>query len=169
MAMLLERHYSKDEILQTYLNEINLGQNGERSVNGFGLASRFYFNKPLNELDLPEIALLVGIAKGPSYYNPRKNPERALARRNLVLDNMYALGKISTDDYQDAKDAPLGVVKTPSIARPPFPDFLDIVKRELTAQYRSEDITTRGLTIISTLDPIVQRHADNAIFDGLKN
>lgn len=168
MAMLLERHYSKDEILQTYLNEINLGQNGERSVNGFGLASRFYFNKPLNELDLPEIALLVGIAKGPSYYNPRKNPERALARRNLVLDNMYALGKISTDDYQDAKDAPLGVVKTPSIARPPFPDFLDIVKRELTAQYRSEDITTRGLTIISTLDPIVQRHADNAIFDGLK-
>ena len=74
MALLLELHYGKDEILLAYLNEINLGQNGNRSVNGFGIASQFYFNKPLAELRLDQYALLVGIAKGSSYYNPRKHP-----------------------------------------------------------------------------------------------
>lgn len=100
MAVLLELHYSKDEILQTYLNEIYLGQNGNRSINGFGLASQFYFDKPLNELRLDQQALLVGMAKGPSIYNPRRHPNDSKARRDVVLGNMLAVGSLSQEDYE---------------------------------------------------------------------
>lgn len=163
MAILLESHYSKDDILLAYMNEINLGQNGNRSVNGFGIASQFYFDKPLKELTLEQHALLVGIAKGPSYYNPRKNPERAKQRRDTVLQNMYLTGKIDEATYQKAISKPLGVVKTPAIAKMQFPDFVDAVQRELKAYYREEDLQNRGLKIISTLDPLSQAAADKAI------
>jgi len=86
MAMLLELHYSKEEILEAYLNEVFLGQDGSRAIHGFGLASQYYFAQPLQELQLHQVALLVGMVKGASYYNPRRNPERATARRNLVID-----------------------------------------------------------------------------------
>src|SRR3546814_20235472 len=101
MAMLLESHYSKDEILEAYLNEVHLGQDGNRAVHGFGLGSHFYFNKPLNELRPQEIALLVGMVKGPSYYNPRRNPKRATTRRNLVLGIFRDVGLITDAEYQD--------------------------------------------------------------------
>lgn len=167
MALLLERHYSKDAILLAYLNEINLGQNGNRSVNGFGIASHFYFNKPISELSLDQYALLVGIAKGSSYYNPRKHPERATERRNTVLHNMLVMGKITQQQYDDAKEKPLGVVKTPAIAKSKFPDFFDVVNRELKRYYRDEDLRSAGLKIISTLDPIAQMSADTAMSEHL--
>lgn len=163
MAILLEMRYSKQEILLAYMNEINLGQNGNRSVNGFGIASQFYFNKPLGELSLDQYALLVGIAKGPSHYNPRKHPERALERRNVVLNNMLTMGKIDQQTYEKARKKPLGVVKTPSIAKSPFPDFLDMVQRELKKYYKDEDLQNRGLKIISTLDPLAQTAASRAV------
>lgn len=163
MAVLLETHYSKDEILLAYMNEINLGQNGQQSVNGFGIAAQFYFDKPLGELSLEQYALLVGLARGPSHYNPRKNPKRALQRRNTVLNSMLATGKIDTATHQDAINRPLGVVKTPAIARLQFPDFFDAVQRELKTHYRSEDLKNRGLRIISTLDPLAQQAADTAM------
>lgn len=163
MALLLEMHYSKDEILQTYLNEINLGQNGNRSINGFGLAAQFYFNQPLKELRIDQQAMLVGLAKGTSYYNPRRNPERALDRRNTVLANMLATGKIDQDTYEEAIAKPLDVVEKPSVGKSRFPDFLDIVKRELQANYHSEDLKNEGLRVFSTLDPIAQSAADNAV------
>lgn len=166
MALLLERHYSKDAILLTYLNEINLGQNGNRSVNGFGVAAKFYFNKPLSELHLDQHALLVGMAKGSSYYNPRKHPERALARRNTVLHNMLVMGKISQADYDKAKERPLGVVEIPAIAKTKFPDFFDAVHRELKRHYRDDDLRSAGLKIISTLDPIAQMSAERAFRDN---
>ena len=81
MAVLLELHYDKKEILEAYLNEVFLGQDGQRAVHGFGLASQYFFGQPLNELKLEQVALLVGMVKGPTYYNPRRNPERALERR----------------------------------------------------------------------------------------
>lgn len=167
MALLLERHYSKDAILLTYLNEINLGQNGNRSVNGFGVASKFYFNKPLSELSLDQHALLVGMAKGSSYYNPRKHPERALARRNTVLHNMLVMGKINQAQYDRAKERPLGVVETPAIAKTKFPDFFDAVHRELKRHYRDDDLRSAGLKIISTIDPIAQISAENALKTNL--
>ncbi|WFF39095.1 penicillin-binding protein 1B [Moraxella nasibovis] len=169
MALLLELHYGKDEILLAYLNEINLGQNGNRSVNGFGIAAQFYFNKPLSELSLDQYALLVGIAKGSSYYNPRKHPKRALSRRNTVLHNMLITGKISQSQYDAASKKPLGVVKTPTIAKSRFPDFFDAISRELKAYYKEEDLQNRGLRIISTLDPIAQNHATSAITHGLSS
>lgn len=168
MAMLLELHYDKQEILLAYLNEINLGQNGNHSVNGFGIAAQFYFDKPLSELSLDQYALLVGIAKGPSYYNPRNNPKRALDRRNIVLKNMLNTGKIDNTTYQQAITMPLGVVKNPAISKPRFPDFLDAVQREIRVYYRKEDLQNRGLKIISTLDPIAQQAADIAMANKLQ-
>lgn len=92
MALLLEAHYSKRDILEAYLNEVFVGQDGQRAVHGFGLASQFFFSQPLSELKLHQVALLVGMVKGPSYYNPRRSPERALTRRNLVLDLLAEQG-----------------------------------------------------------------------------
>lgn len=163
MAVLLELHYSKDEILQTYLNEIYLGQNGNRSINGFGLASQFYFDQPLNELRVDQQALLVGMAKGPSVYNPRRHPNDSKARRDTVLNNMLTIGTLSQEDYDTALEKPLGVVDKPVDGKSRFPDFLDIVKRELNEVYYSDDLKNEGLIIISTLDPIAQLAADEAV------
>lgn len=168
MALLLERHYSKNDILQTYINEITLGQNGNQSVNGFGLASQFYFNRPLNELRLDQMALLVGLAKGPSQYNPIRYPEQARQRRNVVLQNMLLTGKIDNDTYQNAIEMPLDVVKKPSIGQSRFPDFLDIVKRELNQSYEADDLKNEGLKIFTTFDPNVQLSADKAVNESLK-
>ncbi len=85
MAMALDAHFTKADLMNAYINEIFLGQDGDRAIHGFGLASQFYFGKPLAELDLSEVALLVAVVRGPSYYDPRRHPERALQRRNLVL------------------------------------------------------------------------------------
>lgn len=168
MAILLEMQYSKNDILQAYLNEINLGQNGNQSINGFGIASQFYFNKPLSELRTDQLALLVGIAKGSSLYNPRKHPERAKERRDTVLHNMLITGKLTQEDYDAAISHELDVVKTPSIAKPKFPDFLDYIRRELNDRYKPDDLKTAGLRIITTLDPIAQTAADNAFASQMK-
>ncbi len=163
MAVLLELHYSKDEILQTYLNEIYLGQNGNRSINGFGLAAKFYFNQPLNELRLDQQALLVGMAKGPSIYNPRRHPNDSKARRDTVLANMLAVGSINQEQFDSAIEQPLDIADKPVEGKSQFPDFLDIVKRELNEVYYPDDLKNEGLIIISTLDPIAQLAADKAI------
>lgn len=133
MAVLLELHYSKDEILQTYLNEIYLGQNGNRSINGFGLASQFYFNQPLNELRLDQQAMLAGMAKGPSFYNPRRNPNDSKARRNVVLSNMLSVGTLSQEDYDAAIEKPLGVVDKPVEGKS---QFLTFGYRQAWAEWR---------------------------------
>lgn len=162
MAMLLEMHYSKEDILEAYLNEVNLGQNGNHSINGFGLAAQFYFGQPLQELKLPQMAFLVGLVKGPSLYNPWHNPDLALGRRNTVLHNMLVTGKITQDQYDQAVATPLGVLKNPIAGRSMFPDFLDVVRRQLKEQYQDVDLTGDGLRIFTTLDPIVQTTANQA-------
>lgn len=167
MALLLEYHYSKQEILQTYINEINLGQNGNHSINGFGLAAQFYFNRPLNELRLDQYALLVGLAKGPTQYNPFRDPNAALGRRNVVLHNMLTQGAISQAQYQQAIAQPLDVVKSPSIGQSRFPDYLDIVKRELNQTYDSEDLKNEGMRIFTSFDPLVQQAASQAVTRSL--
>ena len=97
MAVILEARFEKADIMNAYINEIYLGQDGQRAVHGFGLASQFYFGKPLYELELHEVALMVAIVRGPSYYDPRRHPERALERRNLVLKLLAAQGVIAVD------------------------------------------------------------------------
>jgi len=162
MALLLEYHYSKSEILEAYLNEVNLGQNGNHSINGFGLASQFYFGQPIQELKLPQVALLVGLVKGPSEYNPWRHAEAALNRRNTVLQNMLEQGKITQDQFQAAHDAPLGIVDKPTAGQSLYPDFLDLVRRQLRTEYQESDLTSDGLQIFTTLDPRVQNAASSA-------
>ncbi|MDY6840394.1 MAG: transglycosylase domain-containing protein, partial [Pseudomonadota bacterium] len=113
MAVLLEWHYEKDDILETYLNEVYLGQAGTRSIHGFGLASQFYFGESLKNLDVHQIALLVAMVKGPSYYNPRRHPERATERRNLVISEMERAGLIEPGRAARARGLPLGVSERP--------------------------------------------------------
>ena len=167
MAVMLESHYSKNEILECYLNEVNLGQNGEHSVNGFGLAAQFYFGQPISELDLPQVALLVGLVKGPSYYNPRRNPAAALERRNVVLDNLYNQGKITLAVRDAAKRKPLGVISNPTAGGTVYPAFIDLVRRQLHKEYKEEDLSSEGLRIFTTLDPRVQDAADAAFTSNL--
>lgn len=167
MALLLEVHYTKDEILEAYLNEVYLGQDGPRAVHGFGLASGFYFGKPLSELLPEEIALLVGLVKGPSYYNPRRNPEQARARRDLVIDRMQAEGLIDAETRQVATNADLGVRARGARGTSQYPAYVDLVRRQLQAQYREEDLTSEGLRIFTAFNPRVQAAAESAVRDGL--
>ena len=167
MAVLLEIHYSKQEILEAYLNEVFVGQDGQRAVHGFGLASQYFFSQPLSELKLHQVALLVGLVKGPSYYNPRRNPERALERRNLVLDLLEQQGVATPEVVAAAKKMPLGVSKVGSLADSSFPDFLDLVKRQLRQDYRDEDLTEEGLRIFTSFDPILQMKSEAAVRESV--
>ncbi len=168
MALLLELHYDKDEILEAYLNEVYLAQDGQRSIHGFGLASYFYFDRPLAELRVDQYALLVGLVKGPSYYNPWRHPERARDRRNLVLGVMADLGLISEQEAARARTQRLGVGSAGRKAINTFPAFLDLVRRQLQSDYRDEDITSEGLRIFTTLDPQVQWELESALAGRLK-
>ena len=168
MAVLLEMHYDKNEILEAYLNEVFIGQDGQRAVHGFGLASQFFFSQPLSELKLHQVALLVGMVKGPSYYNPRRYPERALQRRNLVLDLLAEQGVATPEVVEAAKKMPLGVTKRGSLADSSFPGFLDLVKRQLRQDYRDEDLTEEGLRIFTSFDPILQMKAESSMADTFK-
>ncbi len=168
MAILLEVHYEKADLMNAYINEINLAQDGGRAIHGFGLASQFYFGKPLAELQLHEIALLVTVVRGANYYNPRRNPERALARRNLILDQLAEFKVVSADDAKRAKAKPLGLVSVAGKRSVYYPAFLDFVRRTLRRDYQEADLTEAGLTVFSTLDPKVQSQAETALVAQLE-
>ncbi len=169
MVLLLEVHYSKEEILETYLNEVYLGQDGNRAIHGFGLAAPFYFDKPLSHLVIPEAALLVGMLKGPTYFNPRVHPKRALERRNLVLRAMSEEGSLAEEQWRAVSSSPLGVVGRPPRGTSPYPGFLNLVYRQLNRDYRDEDLRSEGLQIFTTLDPRVQRVAESALSKRLES
>ena len=170
MALILDARYPKDEILGAYANEIYLGQDGGRAIHGFGLASQFYFNRPLQELDLPRIALLVGMIKGPSYYNPRRHPQRAKRRRDLVLQSMQEQGVIDEIRLRQARSASLAVVKQggggSSSGR--YPAFIGLVRRQLRRDYREQDLSSEGLRIFTTLDPWIQGQVERALSGRLQ-
>jgi len=168
MALLLERRYGKDEILEAYANEIYLGQDGKRAIHGFGLASHFYFKRPLHELNLPRLALLVALVRGPSYYDPRRHPERAKKRRNLVLNIMRDQGVITDKEAKYAATTSLGVTGDKGSSSGRFPAFMDFVRRQLHRDYRGEDLTSEGLRIFTTLDPWVQQQAEKALTEQLR-
>jgi penicillin-binding protein 1B len=165
MALRLEAHFSKEEILVAYLNEVYLGQDGSRAIHGFGLGSEYYFAKPLDELDTGELAMLIGLVKGPSYYDPRKHPDRARARRNLVLQQFADAHLI---DAAAAKRAAAG----PPTLRPPggsyVPAYLDLVRRHLKRDYAEADLAAAGLAVYTSLDPRAQAAAERALTLNLK-
>jgi penicillin-binding protein 1B len=161
MAMALEAHFSKADLMNAYINEIHLGQDGNRAIHGFGLAAQFYFGKPLAELDLSEVATLVAIARGPSYYDPRRHPERALKRRNLVLKLMAEQKIIPAAQASEASARALGV--TTRAVGAYYPAYLDLVRRTLRRDYREEDLTEAGLRIFTNLDPRAQELAEQTL------
>jgi penicillin-binding protein 1B len=165
MALRLEAHVSKDDILVAYLNEVYLGQDGSRAIHGFGLGSEYYFGKPLAELDVGELAMLIGLVKGPSYYDPRKHPERMLARRNLVLQQLGDAHLIDAAAAARAAAMPLGL-RAPGGSY--VPAYLDLVRRNLKRDYREADLAAAGLAVYTSLDPRAQGAAERALLKNLQ-
>jgi len=165
MALRLEVHFSKEEILVAYLNEVYLGQDGSRAIHGFGLGSEYYLAKPLAELEVGELALLIGLVKGPSYYDPRKHADRARARRNLVLQELEQAHLIDAAAAKRAAAGPIGL-------RPPggnyVPAYLDLVRRHLKRDYAEADLAAAGLSVYTSLDPRAQAAAERALTINLK-
>ncbi len=161
MAVLLDLHYEKDQILESYINEVYLGQEGPRSVHGFALAARHYFDTPLDQLGLHQQALLIGMIKGPSLYNPTRNPKRALERRNVVLGEMAQREVITPEQAKAAQARSLDLNNKHRI-RDSFPAYLDLVRRQLRQEYREEDLTTLGLSIFTPFDPLLQRQIERS-------
>lgn len=169
MSVILDARYDKNRILETYLNEIYLGQNGSYQIHGFALASQFYFGRPVKEISLSQIALLVGMAKGASLYNPWRNPQAALERRNVVLKILLDHKKISQGDYDFLAKQPLGVKEKGNIYRqqPAFMHALNLdIKQELS---ESKMGLLSGAKIFTTLDPKQQRSAELAAINGVAN
>ena len=160
MAFRLEAHFSKEDILVAYINEVYLGQDGERAIHGFGLGSEYYFAKPLAELDVGELALLIGLVKGPSYYDPRKHPDRARERRNLVLRELADARLIDSTAAKRAAAESLGL--RPSGGRY-VPAYLDLVRRHLKRDYAEADLDAAGLAVYTTFDPRAQAAAERAL------
>ncbi len=169
MALLLEARYTKEAILEAYVNEVFLGQHGRRAIHGFGLAARYYFGRPVGELDVRELTLLVALVRGASYYDPRRHPERAKKRRNLVLDLLADRGLVSDATARRTKRTGLGVSARPSPASSPYPAFVDLVRRQLRRDYREADLRAAGLRIFTTLDRRTQRAAEDALRTELRS
>ena len=163
MSLLLELHFSKSAILEGYMNEIYLGQDGPRAIHGFGLASQYYFKKPLANLSLAQQALLVTLVRGASYYNPWRHPERALARRNLVLDIALREKRIAGDAAAFAKAQPLGIEEQAAAVSKRYPAYLDLVRRQLQRDYDVQELSSNGLSIFTYFDPLLQASAESSL------
>lgn len=162
IALIIDYRYSKDRILEAYLNEIYIGQNGGKEVHGFALGARLYFGRPLQELRIDQQALLVGLAKGPSYYNPWRNPERARQRRDLILRLMMDNGILNGAQYEQAASRPLDVQSRPMIASRQ-PAYFQQLQRELKQKVGDNFTPGVGLRVFSTLDPLSQQEAEKAV------
>ncbi len=160
-AVILDARFEKADLMNAYVNEIFIGQDGARAIHGFGLGSYFYFNKPLGELEAHEIALLVAVINGPSYYNPFRHPERAQRRRDLVLRTMRELALIDHGVFEQAVRRRLSLTETREGGRY-YPAFMDLVRLELASDYDRETLSEQGLAIHTTLDPRKQQTAESA-------
>ena len=163
MAIILELKFTKKELLNAYVNEIYLGQDGIRAVHGFGLGAQFYFNKPLRELEVHELATLVAIIRGPSYYNPHRNEARTHKRRDLVLQKMHGAGLIDLDELNSSTSRPFEVVKGARSGGAYYPAFMDLVRGSLSSTYDDVDLTGAGLRVFTTLSPRTQDAVEDAM------
>lgn len=167
MAFLIEREFSKEEILENYLNEIYLGQRGAQAIHGVWEASRFYFGKSPRELTVAEIAMIAGLIRGPNLYSPHRDHERAVRRRNHVLQRMFRAGHIDRHTYEQATAEPLRVAPYVLQSRD-APYFSDFVRQQLSALYPSEILFSEGLRVFTTLDLHLQHLAEEAVSRGLE-
>ena len=167
MALWVDYRYPKEAILEMYLNEIYLGQRGSVAVHGIGEGSRLYFGCPVGDLSLPQAAALAGLIRAPNLYSPYGHPQRARTRRNQVLDAMLRKGWISEAEARAARQSPL-VPAGFAAAHRQAPYFLDYVSRQLQQHYSRSDLNRLGLRIYTTLVPEVQKAAEKALANGLK-
>jgi penicillin-binding protein 1B len=166
ISIQLERRFTKEQIFELYSNEVYLGQRGSFSIHGFGEAARAYFDKDITQLSLPECALLAGIIRGPSRYSPFRNPDRALTRRNYVLDSMVETGAIRLDEAEAAKKAPLKLAPA-NLEASEAPYFVDLVRDRLLEKHSEEELVSQSYRIHSTLDLRLQDAAAAAIREAM--
>jgi penicillin-binding protein 1B len=163
----LENRFNKQQIFQIYANEIPLGQQGSFAINGFGQAAQTYFSKDIRQLNLAQCALLAGMIQHPSYLNPYRHPDRAIKRRNTVLDAMVETGKITKEESIEAKAYPLKLAPI-NIDAGEAPYFVDLVRDRLVQHLGDTDFNRQGLRIYTSLDPDLQREATDAVTEGMK-
>ncbi|MDR7941690.1 bifunctional glycosyl transferase/transpeptidase [Enterobacter soli] len=166
MAVLMDARYSKDRILELYMNEVYLGQSGDNEIRGFPLASLYYFGRPVEELSLDQQALLVGMVKGASIYNPWRNPKLALERRNLVLRLLQQQQVIDQELYDMLSARPLGVQPRGGVISPQ-PAFMQMVRQELQSKLGDKVKDLSGVKIFTTFDSVAQDAAEKAAVDGI--
>lgn len=168
-ALLLEAHYDKRTILEAYLNQVFLGQKGNNPIHGVAAGSEFWFGKDLKDISTEQIALLIAMVKGPSYYDARRHPERALERRNFVLGEMRETKLITDAEYQAALKKPLGVTAKPGgTPQNRFPAYVDLVRRQLARDYREDDISGQGLSVMTGMSPSVQALTEASVASTMK-
>jgi len=163
MALLLEINYDKSLILETYINEVYLGQNGAKQIHGFGLASEYYFAMPLRKLRRDQMAMLVGLVKGPSWYDPRRHKQRAIDRRNQVLKLMFEQGALNQVQLSKYVALDLGLSHKPESNRNRYPALMGLVKRQLKNDYDEDDLKSSGLKIFTSIDPLIQLQAELSV------
>jgi len=168
LSILLDAHYSKGQILTAYCNEVFLGQQGNQAVHGFAAASWFYFGRPVQTLRPQEVALLVGIVQGPSYYDPRRFPDRALGRRNLALDAFHTTGLLNDAQWKTARAAPLDVTPNPQLVVNRFPAFMQVVREQIQHDFSDQQLSNGGLAVYTTLDPAAQVYAEDALDETMR-
>jgi len=168
LSILLDAHYTKGQILAAYCNEVFMGQQGNQAVHGFAAASWYYFGRPVQTLRPQEIALLVGMVRGPSYYDPRRNPERALARRNVALDAFRTTGLLNDAQWKAARATPLDVTPKPQLVVDRFPAFMDVVRNQLKQDFSDQQLRSGGLAVYTTLDPAAQVYSEQSLDETLK-
>ncbi|ADO49826.1 bifunctional glycosyl transferase/transpeptidase [[Enterobacter] lignolyticus] len=166
MAVIMDARYSKDRILELYMNEVYLGQSGDNEIRGFPLASLYYFGRPVEELSLDQQALLVGMVKGASIYNPWRNPKLALERRNLVLRLLQQQNVINQELYDMLSARPLGVQPRGGVISPQ-PAFMQMVRQELQEKLGDKVKDLSGVKIFTTFDSVAQDAAEKAAVDGI--
>ena len=163
-AIILEARYDKRTILETYLNQVYLGQRGGQAIHGVASGAEFWFGRDLDELTTEQTALLIGLVKGPSYYDPRKHPQRALERRNIALSMLHATGLIDDAELDRARKAPLGVTKNAGVAAANrFPAYIDLVRRQLATDYPESALQGAGLSVLTGMSPSAQAYAEGAV------
>ncbi len=168
-ALLLEARYDKSTILETYLNQVYLGQRGSQEIRGVAAGSEYWFGRDLRDLSTSQVALLVGIIRGPSWYDPRKHPDRALARRNFALEKFHETGLINDAELARAKAAPLGITTAPgSTSANRFPAYVDLVRRQLARDYPADALQGAGLSVMTGMSPAAQAYAEGAVVRTLK-
>lgn len=164
----LESRFTKQQIFTMYANEINIGQRGSYAVNGFGEAAQAYFGKDLRQLNLDECALIAGLIQNPNRRNPYRHPERAIERRNVVLDSMVEAEAITAVQAEQAKAEPLRLAP-PNIDASEAPYFVDLVHEQIVQRLGDSDTAHSSLRIYTSLDPDLQRAAADAVEQGMKN